>query len=94
MNNEKLPKPLIEYYEWQERGKCRGEDPELFFLPSNVRMSNKDRLIAKAKAVCVECPVISECLQFALDAEEQYGVWGGLSVEERNIILRRKKATI
>ena len=40
-----------------------------------------------AKAVCASCPVIDNCLRWALAAREPYGVWGGLSTEEREALL-------
>ncbi|MHA6758045.1 WhiB family transcriptional regulator [Streptacidiphilus sp. PAMC 29251] len=43
-----------------------------------------------AKQVCGHCPVREPCLQFALDAREPYGVWGGLTEEER---MRRTQNT-
>lgn len=48
--------------------------------------------VARAKAVCKGCPHIDECLQCALDNEERFGVWGGLSAEERVRIIRSKNA--
>lgn len=49
--------------------------------------SNEDEQ-KRAKAVCVECPFRLQCLQFALDGKERYGVWGGVGAEE----LRRNQA--
>ena len=46
----------------------------------------------RAKAVCSGCPVIDSCLRWALAAREPYGVWGGLSVEEREALLTSKTA--
>lgn len=92
MINHKLPAPLIQHYEWQEKAKCREVDPELFYLPYGLRQNNKQKRINEAKAVCKQCPVISECLQFALSTEEPFGVWGGTSPEDRKRILLRKKA--
>jgi len=87
----KLPAPIYENYSWQERAKCRGESTELFFLPYNARTTEKKKRIMAAKAVCNGCPVIQECLDFALSTEEPYGVWGGKSEEERNQILQTRK---
>src|SRR6478672_9999320 len=47
--------------------------------------------VERAKAICVECPVIDSCRLHALAVQEQYGVWGGLSEEERLILLNRSR---
>lgn len=36
-----------------------------------------------AQRICAECPVRIRCLRYALDHDEQHGVWGGLSAAER-----------
>jgi len=87
----KLPAPLVENYAWQEKAKCRGENTELFFLPYNARGEEKTQRIMQAKAICNGCPVIQECLDFALSTEETYGIWGGKSEEERHKILQTRK---
>jgi WhiB family redox-sensing transcriptional regulator len=46
----------------------------------------------RAKAVCSRCPVVESCLRWALAAREPYGVWGGLSVEEREALLAMQPA--
>jgi WhiB family redox-sensing transcriptional regulator len=46
----------------------------------------------QAKAVCSNCPVIQSCLRWAIAAREPYGVWGGLSAEEREALLTRQPA--
>lgn len=75
------------YDTWQTRGACRTEDPELFFPVGNAGPA---RLQAEeAKAVCARCPVREACLQWALEAGQQSGVWGGMTEEERHL-LRRK----
>ena len=43
--------------------------------------------IARAKAICATCPVIKECREQSLAVREPYGVWGGLSEDERTAIL-------
>jgi WhiB family redox-sensing transcriptional regulator len=44
--------------------------------------------IAKAKSVCCQCPVTTECLEFALETNQDTGIWGGTSEEERRQIRR------
>lgn len=64
---------------------CADEDPELFFLPE-YRGPKRDAQAARAKAVCVGCPVLMQCLGFALD-HNQVGVWGGTTDDERKQLL-------
>lgn len=75
--------PKAEAWEWQERGNCATLNSEIFFLDGGERMGVKARKEAKAKAVCVGCPVINECLSHALAVPERFGVWGGTTPEER-----------
>lgn len=73
--------------EWRHRAKCRGVDPELFFP---VGTSGPAQLqIGEAKAVCRRCPVVSECLAWALESGQDDGVWGGLDETERRKLKRR-----
>jgi hypothetical protein len=65
---------------------CVGMDTDLFFPdPSDARG------IALARAVCAECPVIAECLAAAIERGEKFGVFGGLTAEERDNFVRRSK---
>ena len=73
--------------EWRSLSACRGEDPEMFF-PS-ARTVTVFVQLARAKAICAQCPVTDECLRFALTTGQQYGVWGGTSEEERKSMRRR-----
>ena len=61
---------------WRDQALCAQADPEEFF-------PEKGGSTARAKAICRACPVAAECLQWALDHEERWGIWGGLSVKER-----------
>lgn len=76
---------------WQDRASCKGMDPTLFFGPEYAETvkEKRDREDA-AKAVCAECPVRTECLEYALDAREAYGIWGGKTELERKALLRRR----
>ena len=44
----------------------------------------------RAKAVCMGCPVRTECLSDALDNRVEFGVWGGMTERERRALLRRR----
>ncbi len=92
----RLPGPLMELWEWQYKGLCREADPEIFFHPEGERGGTRRRRDEAAKAICARCPVIMECRTHALSVQEPYGVWGGLTEDERHEILlaRRKPRTI
>ncbi len=79
----RIPGPNVENWEWQLFGACRGMDTAMFFHPASERDPAKSRRINQAKTVCNSCPVISECRTHALEAREPYGIWGGMSEDER-----------
>ena len=66
---------------------CRGMDSAAFFHPPAERNAAREKRITQAKAVCRACPAIVECREHALRVREPYGVWGGLSEEERAALL-------
>jgi len=88
----RLPMPLQETYDWQYHGACRAVDPETFFSPDAERGPRRRNREAAAKALCAVCPVIDACRDHALRVREPYGVWGGLSINERDQILHHRKA--
>ena len=67
---------------WQERSLCAQTDPEAFF-------PEKGGSTREAKKVCVGCDVRSECLEYALENDERFGIWGGLSERERRTLKKR-----
>jgi WhiB family redox-sensing transcriptional regulator len=72
--------------EWLRSAACVGEDPELFFPVGTTGPARRD--VAAAKRVCARCPVVSQCLSFALGNGQTAGVWGGMGEEERVALLR------
>ena len=68
--------------EWQERALCAQTDPEAFF-------PEKGGSTREAKRICAGCEVRSECLEYALEHDERFGIWGGLSERERRRLKRR-----
>jgi WhiB family redox-sensing transcriptional regulator len=74
---------------WQQRAACRGVRVELFFPPVEQEAH-------EAKAVCALCDVREPCLEAALVAGETFGVWGGLTPQERRSLVakRRRQATV
>ena len=79
-----LPMTDAEELGWQERALCAQTDPEAFF-------PEKGGSTREAKRVCTTCEVRVECLEYALDHDERFGIWGGLSERERR---RLKKAAV
>lgn len=67
---------------WQEQALCAQTDPEAFF-------PEKGGSTREAKKVCLSCPVRVECLEYALQNDERFGIWGGLSERERRRLKRR-----
>lgn len=72
---------------WQQRGACGAEDPELFFPMGNAGAMLLQ--IEEAKAVCRRCDVQQVCAEWALSTGQDYGVWGGISEDERRTLKRR-----
>ena len=79
----RLPNPRMELWEWQYQGSCRATGGERFFHPEGERGTARERRDEAAKAVCEACPVIDLCRDHALTAREPYGVWGGMTEDER-----------
>ncbi len=73
--------------DWRDRAACLEEDPELFFPIGNTGPAILQ--IEEAKQVCRRCDVREQCLQWALEAGQDHGVWGGLSEDERRALKRR-----
>ena len=75
--------------DWVHRARCRNEDPELFFPIGTTGPAAIQ--IDRAKAVCMQCEVRSECLEWAMVTGQDAGVWGGLSEEERRALRRARR---
>ncbi|MQA85036.1 MAG: WhiB family transcriptional regulator [Streptosporangiales bacterium] len=69
---------------WEEAAACARVDPGLFY-------PGQGGTVRPALRVCAACPVRRECLRFAIENGELYGVWGGLSEEQRRRLRRRAR---
>ncbi|HEX7100139.1 MAG TPA: WhiB family transcriptional regulator [Acidimicrobiia bacterium] len=69
---------------WQDYANCRGADADLFF-------PERGASTRKAKAICAECQVRQECLEYAIQIGEKFGIWGGMSERERRKIRRERQ---
>ena len=90
----RLPGRNEDLWQWQLQARCRGMDTADFFHPDAERGSSKRRRDAKAKAICADCPVIAQCRAHALQVHEPYGVWGGLTEDERSQLLSAAAANL
>ena len=77
-------------YSWRKDALCRDTDPELFFPVGNTGQALLQ--ISEAKNVCCECQVQSQCLDFAIETNQDCGIWGGTSEDERRQIRRQMAA--
>jgi WhiB family transcriptional regulator, redox-sensing transcriptional regulator len=71
--------------EWRLSALCAETDPEAFF----PELGGSPRA---AKAVCAQCSVRAECLEFAIANDERFGVWGGTTEKERRQLRRRSRS--
>ena len=88
----RLPGPAMELWEWQYQRPCRDLNGPLLFHPEGERGAARRRRIERAKAICAGCPVLQQCREQSLAVREPYGIWGGLSEEERASILSERRA--
>ncbi len=73
---------------WMAEGNCRNYPPAVFFPSDGVGVD-------RARKICnSECPVASQCLEYALEHRIEHGVWGGCSERERRRILKRRKVDV
>ncbi len=72
---------VAEGMSWQDSALCAQTDPEAFF-------PEKGGSTREAKKVCRTCEVRTECLEYALEHDERFGIWGGLSERERRRLKR------
>ncbi|MFI5998167.1 WhiB family transcriptional regulator [Streptomyces sp. NPDC051362] len=68
--------------DWRENSACGDSDADDLFADSARQK--------RAKMICMQCPVRTECLAEALDDRIEFGVWGGMTERERRVLLRRK----
>jgi WhiB family transcriptional regulator, redox-sensing transcriptional regulator len=69
---------------WTWQADCTTADPELFFPATGDQAD-------EAKRICASCPVKPECLEYSLATAQEFGIWGGLTEQERQALLRRER---
>lgn len=85
--------PELSALAWQQHGACRTADGAAFFSPDQAGEAPAVRLrrLVQAKRVCASCPVRLSCRSYALENEEEFGVWGGLSETERKHLIAERR---
>lgn len=86
--------PSAQNWSWQDKALCKtnGVDVTVFFNDDMLRGPEKQARESAAKKICTACPIKTECLEHALTVPENFGVWGGLTEEERMVIVKFKRS--
>ena len=77
-----LAAPITEERPWVVFSACRDKDGDVFFPESKAAEQT-------ALSICATCPVQAECLDYALEADIRFGVWGGMTEKQRRRLVRR-----
>lgn len=75
--------------DWRSSAACLDEDPELFFPVGTTGPAVEQS--EAAKRICTTCDVREPCLEFALASNQDSGVWGGLTEDERRSLKRARQ---
>lgn len=77
--------------DWQEDAACRKYENVVFFGPDQGESElEKQAREMQAKSICHTCPVKESCLEFAMETNQKYGIWGGMTDKERASLKRRR----
>jgi len=76
--------------EWRRTAACRDTDPDLFFPVGTTGPAIEQ--IESAKAVCRACDAQDLCLEYALATNQDSGIWGGTSEDERRQLRKQYQA--
>lgn len=70
--------------QWRNLARCKGKITNDFYPELGVKGAAKQ--VREMKMFCRECSVILDCLSYALENDEQFGIWGGMTPKERSKI--------
>lgn len=73
--------------DWRDLAECRDSEPSLFFPVGTTGPAVEQ--IEAAIAICMSCSVREECLQYALETNQESGVWGGYAEDDRRRLRKR-----
>ncbi|MET9387507.1 WhiB family transcriptional regulator [Streptomyces sp. NPDC002928] len=74
---------------WREMAICQDQDPDLFFSVGPITSGPTLIQTDEAKAVCRRCPVMKQCLNWAIRVDPVEGIWGGTTEAERRAMRHR-----
>lgn len=80
--------------DFMRNGLCRNmpaHEADRMFFSDNLSRDEKRRAILSARNMCAQCPIAGQCQEYAITTHSDYGVWGGLTEDERQQITRRPK---
>lgn len=72
---------ITEIESWREAAACADRTDPDFFSDDNVGTR-------RASALCDSCPVVDDCLAYAIETNQPYGIWGGRTPVERATLRR------
>ena len=73
--------------DWRDMAACRDSEPDLFFPVGTTGPAVEQ--IERAKQICMSCSVRDDCLQYALESNQEAGVWGGYQEDDRRRLRKR-----
>lgn len=75
-----------------EPAPCTTQEPEMFFPHMTPSVPENAQAIEDAKAVCRNCPIIANCLEFAMETEDKWAIMGGTSPADRTLIAMKRES--
>ena len=81
---------ILNNEDWREKANCKKIGPEIFFA-DNENSNESKKNVKAAKSICNKCNVRAECLNYALNNQIPFGIWGGLNSRERNSLIKKLK---
>ncbi|MFQ5516660.1 MAG: WhiB family transcriptional regulator [Acidimicrobiia bacterium] len=78
---------MLTVADWRELAACRDTDADLFFPIGTTGPAI--RQIDKAVSICEQCSVREECLMYALETNQEAGIWGGYPEDDRRRLRKR-----
>lgn len=85
---------LVRPPDWHKQARCFSAGTNIFYGDeiNDGRPVLRPKVLARARAMCRSCPVSETCLTYALENDERYGVWGGTSGRNRDLMQNRLRA--